>query len=141
GMLGPRDDVATAFLWATVPVVIAYSALMIWLGRRALLRFQAQEGIQAGESFVPGARAVPRFVAEWLRCRPAQPLANLLRRELRLLRAWWPLALFSIAAWAFSAAFVLPLMSAGQRTAAADIIFGLTACFSVLLSVLAGALS
>src|ERR1051325_8957940 len=53
-------------LLAMALALAAYSAVMIWLGRRMFLRFQAVDGMQAGESFVPGAQLVPQAVMGWL---------------------------------------------------------------------------
>ncbi|HXE90761.1 MAG TPA: hypothetical protein VNK82_07345 [Terriglobales bacterium] len=130
-----------AFWWAVAVVVVAYVAAMIWLGRRMLVRFQAVEGMQAGEAFVPGAHLVPEFVAAWFRCRPTQPLANLVRRELRLLRTLWMLSLLSVVAWIFVVAFRLMPLGPGRQSWRAEVVFGLTVIFSFLIAVLAGVLS
>ena len=126
------------WLWTTGIVLAAYAGAMIWLGRRVLLRFQAVDGMQTGEAFVPGARLVPRVVAEWFRCRPTEPLRNLVRREFRLLRTVWPLSLLYVTAWIFLVTFRrLP----ADRPHSLDMVFVLTITFGVLIAVLAGTLS
>jgi TM2 domain-containing membrane protein YozV len=119
-------------------VLVAYTAVMIWLGRRMFLRFQAVDGMQAGEAFVPGARLVPRAVAEWFRSRPAQPLSNLLRREFHLLRTLWPLSVLYLAAWIFLVVFhQVP----DNRPESRLVAFAMTVILGVLIAVLAGTLS
>lgn len=126
------------WFWTIGIVLAAYVGAMIWLGRRVLLRFQAVDGMQASEAFVPGARLVPRVVAEWFRCRPTEPLRNLVRREFRLLRTVWPLSLLYLAAWIFLVTFRrLP----ADRPHSLDMVFVLTITFGVLIAVLAGTLS
>jgi len=75
------------------------------------------------------------------RCRPTQPLANLVRREFRLLRALWPLSVLSVAVWIFLAVFDLVPGGPVRKSDAADVAFGLNVMGSVLIAVLAGVLS
>src|SRR5205085_3059201 len=86
-------------VWGTAVVVFAYAVVLVGLGRRALLRFQAVEGMQADETFIPGAELVPAALSRWLRCRPRGVVLNLVRRELHLLRAVWPLSGLVMLAW------------------------------------------
>ncbi len=124
--------------WALGMALATYVAVAIWLGRRMLLRFQAVDGMQAGEAFVPGARLMPRFVAGWFRCRPTQPLFNLVRREFRLMRVLWPLSLLYLVAWVLLVIFrQLP----PERTDSRLVAFAFTIILGVLIAVLAGTLS
>lgn len=120
--------------------VVAYAVTMLWLGRRMLLRYQSVEGTY-GESFAPGARLVPAFIAEWFLCRPGQPIRNLLRREVRLLRTLWPLSVLSILAWILVVTLGLLPRGEAQSTNTAAAAFGLTVIFSMLVAHLAGTLS
>lgn len=133
-----HGQLPTAWLVAMVIVLAAYAVFMVFLGRRMFLRFQAVDGMQAGEAFVPGARLLPHAVAEWFRCRPRQPLANLIRREFHLLRPLWLLAAMNLLAWALLVAFHLLPNQAGEKHL---IPFALTACLGIVIAVLAGTLS
>jgi hypothetical protein len=133
-----HGQIPPGWLWAMGMVLGIYSGVMIWLGRRMLLRFQAVDGMQADESFVPGARLVPRAVAEWFRCRPTQPLRNLLRREFRLVRTLWPLTLLNLAAWTL---LVVLRRLPTDRPESLQMPFALTVILGVLIAVLAGTLS
>ena len=125
-------------LWNAGVLVVVYAIVMTWLGRRLLVRFQAVDGMQASEVFIPGARLVPHVVAEWLRCRPMQPVRNLTRREFHLLRALWPLAILYLASWSVLATFRrLP----ADRPDSAPVLFVMTIVFGVLIAILAGTLS
>jgi hypothetical protein len=119
-------------------VLAAYAVVMIWLGRRMFLRFQAVDGMQASEAFVPGAQLVPSAVVEWFRSRPTQPLGNLLRREFHLLRTLWPLSVLYLAAWIFLVVFhQVP----DNRPESRVVAFAMTVILGVLIAVLAGTLS
>jgi len=68
---------------------ISLACLMLWLGARKLARFQAT-GVTSGEDLLmSGPSVMPDAFAAWYRCRPDQPLLNLVRREFRLLRPVW----------------------------------------------------
>src|ERR1051326_1612243 len=98
-------QIPLAWMWTLGIALIAYSFGMIWLGHRMFLRFQAVDGMQAGEGFVPGARLIPQAVSEWFRCRPRQPYLNLVRREFHLMRSLWPLIVLNLIAWIFLVVF------------------------------------
>jgi ABC-type transport system involved in multi-copper enzyme maturation permease subunit len=140
GVVGRDGQVSRFYVSVTIAVVTIYAGVMIWLGRRMLLRFQAVEGMQADEAFTPGARFVPRALSGWLRCRPTGALRNLVLREFRLLRVVWFLTLFSLAAWIFVVAFRLMPSDTG-RTDVSDAAVVLSVLFSVLVAALAGLLS
>lgn len=134
------QSVPAPFWWAAAVIIVADAVAMVWWGRRLMLRFQVQDGMQAGEAFVPGVQLVPTFLVEMFRCRATEPFGNLMRREVRLLRSLWPLVLMSCATWAFIAAFGWVPIDRRQR-AFTDVIFGLSLMLNMIIAVLAGALS
>src|SRR5262249_44266444 len=86
---GAAFRIETAFV---LPAAIAYSALMIWLGRRKFARFQAT-GTLPADDVLAGHPLLSRAFTTWLRCRSNGALLNLFRKEVRLL---WPIWLFTI---------------------------------------------
>jgi type II secretory pathway pseudopilin PulG len=87
-----------------VPTVIltylCYAGLMLWLGWRTLARFQVTGGMAGDNLVMTGPDVIPRAWAGWLRCRPSEPLLNLIRKELRLLRPVWLITLLAAVGWA-----------------------------------------
>jgi ABC-2 family transporter protein len=131
---------------AAAAAVLCYAGAMVWLGRRALLKFQAVDGLAATDPLSAlASRAVPRRAAEWFRCRPTGMILNLLRRELHLLRPVWPLAAANVLAWI--CLFALgPDHAAGLslRNPADSLILAAivaTAVLTPLIAILAGTLS
>jgi hypothetical protein len=80
-------------------IFLGYSGLMLWLGRRMLVRFQVTGGAAGSDLLMAGPRMSPAFVADWLRCRSTTPTLNLIRKELRLLRPLWLIMLLFLACW------------------------------------------
>src|SRR5208282_4283018 len=79
--------------------VLSYASVMLWLGRRELERFQ-WTGSMAGENLLMAGQGVmPGALTEWIRCRPATPYLNLMRKEFRLLRPVWLLSLLALPVW------------------------------------------
>lgn len=133
-----HNQLPAALLLAMSTVLGTYVIVMIWLGRRMLLHFQAVDGLQAGEGFVPGARLVPAFFVDWLRCRPGQRVANLVRREFRMLRVVWAMTLVYALAWIYLVVFhQLP----NENPESLHVVFVLTVILGSILAVLAGNLS
>lgn len=126
------------FLVAAALAIVAYGAVLTWLGRRRMILYQAIEGMQAGEAVLPGARWFPHFISDWLRCRPKGALLNLLRREFHLLRLVWMLGLICAALWAAIAAFG---MFPTKYTETFVAVIGLAMIANVVVAVLAGTLS
>lgn len=127
---------ATVFL-------LVYSAVMVWLGRRALLRYQAVDGVAAGDPLdVLAARVVPRVLANLLVARPNSAVLNLVRKEVRLLRPVWALALLTALVWAVLVwSGMVPMAGRKPASQAAAIAAVLTTFLSPLMAVLAGVLS
>jgi hypothetical protein len=131
----------------SLSVICAYSAVMVWLGRRLFLRVQTAGGLP-GDDFVAeiGRKVVPDAVADWFRCRAGSPVLNLIRREVHLLRPVWLLTVVNALAWTNLLLFdVVPARtgSVGARptTTAALISVALAAMLIPLIAVLAGTLS
>jgi hypothetical protein len=135
------EHVPWFLIWSTVPLALIYSAVLLWLGRRKLLAFQATEGMQASETAIPGTHLVPHFILGWLRCRPTQPLGNLVRRELRLLRVVWPLSVLSLVSWIFLVGFHLLPRGSGRPSTPSAFALVMTVVLSMLISILCGVLS
>jgi hypothetical protein len=91
---------AGAIMTAIAVFTAGYGALMLVLGARKLLRFQAR-GSAAGDLLTAGHPVMPRALAGWFRCRPYGALGNLIRKELRLLRPLWLMELLVIVYLAF----------------------------------------
>jgi len=68
---------------------LCFSALMLWLGVRKLVRFQVRGATSGEDLLVSGPAIMPESFAEWFRCRPTGALLNLIRKEFRLLRPLW----------------------------------------------------
>ena len=133
-----HGSLPAALLVGMSAILGTYVIVMVWLGRRMLLRFQAVDAFEAGGAFVLGSRLVPRFFGDWLRCRPGQRVANLVRRELRMLRIVWMMTLVYALAWIYLVAFhQLP----NEKPESLHVVFVLTIILGVIVAVLAGNLS
>ncbi len=98
------------------PSVIAYAGFSLWVGLRQLRRFQAT-GERTGEDiFANLPRLLPERITEWMRSRRDQPLLNLLRKEFRLLRPVWMLAVLFLLYMAFIAALGVRPPDVGRGT-------------------------
>jgi hypothetical protein len=118
--------------------IVGYSMFMVWLGRRALIRFQDR-----GPSDIAFAADRPRLkpvrFTGWLRSRPSWPLFNLIGKEIQLV---WPAWVFVIDGLLVTTAIRLypieePRILAGATVAAFSIA---TLCTGVV-AFLAGILS
>jgi ABC-type transport system involved in multi-copper enzyme maturation permease subunit len=157
GKIGPRPGAAPpASLEATTVTGIfvagvCCAGLMLWLGARKLAGFQVQGGSADGDLVMTGPAVMPETWAEWLRCSPTGPLANAIRKELRLLRPlWWftALMLLYLACGTLSGvvpAFPLPLPHHPDQWTLPDLVYWAVFCtlgsFFLLLPVFAGLLS
>ena len=122
-------------------VVLGYAAVMLWLGRRALARFQVTGGMAGDDLLMAGAGMMPAAFAGWFRCRPSGAVLNLVRKELRLLRPIWLLTLLALLGWACVGLLgPVPEPARGQ-SGALQIAAVLLSSLSLLIAVLAGSLS
>ena len=68
---------------------VAYSGATLWLGARRMIAFQMTGAGGADDLVMSGAALLPESLTSRFRCQPLQPVRNLLRKELRLLRPLW----------------------------------------------------
>jgi ABC-type transport system involved in multi-copper enzyme maturation permease subunit len=119
-------------------VLLCYAGVMLWLGRRALSRFQVTGGIAGEDLLVSGPEVMPAAVAGWFRSRPTGAVLNLVRKEFRLLRPVWVIGLLGLLGW-----ISLPMF--GYRIEhgplPAFIAAMMVMAFTPLIAVLAGSMS
>jgi len=129
------------FIAAAAVVLLGYSATMVWLGRRSLLRYQSVEGVVASD-ILPDISLAPRWLASSLAPRPRGVVANLVRRELHLLRPVWLLTAASVAGWIFAVAFhiISPLTQSGKISTLEFTTIALLIMLNFAIAVIAGAL-
>ena len=84
---------------------ICFSALMLWLGARRLVRFQVTGGSSGEDLLTTGPSLVPEALAGWFRSRRSGATLNLIRKEFRLLRPVWVIESFVVVYLAFLALF------------------------------------
>jgi len=128
----------TTASWTGAFVFLCYACVMVWLGRRKFARFQVTGAIAGDDLLMAGPDVMPRALAGWFRCRPSEPVLNLIRKELRLLRPVWLISLLAIPAW-----ICLPVYGrAIERSSAAAVTMVLIVLGLIpLIAVLAGTLS
>ena len=120
-----------------------FAALMLWLGVRKLARFQVTGGNSDADILTAGPALVPESLAQWLRPRPTGAFLNLLRKELRLLRPLWLVALLVVSYVASLAIFrLLPAPPVPEpRTVLEWVLLGPLVSLCVAMAGLAGILS
>ena len=98
---GARDywTMSPTFPFVSASVFLTYAGVMLWLGRRKLERFQMLDGLATRDLAMAGPRLIPQVLTGWLRCRPHEPVLNLFRKEIRLLRPAWLASLLAALAW------------------------------------------
>ncbi len=135
----------TAVEVAAVFLCLCYAGAMVWLGRRALLKFQDVDGASPADPLEKAsAWLLPQSVSDWFRCRPQGLALNLVRKELRLLRPVWLLGVLNVIAWTFLFALGMdpgyhPLLHPTALLIVASL--AATMALSPLIAILAGALS
>jgi hypothetical protein len=129
------------FLAAAAVVLLGYSATMVLLGRRSMLRYQSVEGVVASD-ILPDISLAPRWLASSLVPRPRGVVANLVRRELHLLRPVWLLTAASVAGWIFASAFhiISPRMPSGKISTLEFTTIALGSMLGAAIAAIAGAL-
>lgn len=140
-LFGPEMDPSSmsgSTMTAIFAFGIGYAELLIWLGARKLARLQVTGGSAGGDLTISGAGWFPR-------CRPTQPFLNLIRKEVRLLRPLWLIALFVVLYLAGLAMF-RRLPDLADQTRAPITLFRLAqylpmVLFLPLMGILAGSLS
>ena len=81
--------------------LLCYAAVMLWLGRRTLARFQLTGGMAGDDLLMAGPSVMPERLAGWFRCRPTGVVRNLIRKELRLLRPLWLITPMGMVGWMY----------------------------------------
>jgi len=119
----------------TAFVFLCYAGVMLWLGRRALARFQVTGGMAGEDLLVAGPDVMPGAMAGWFRSRPTGAVLNLMRKEVRLLRPVWLVSLLGPVGW-ISVAIFGHTRERGSVAAAI-----MVTAFTPLIAVLAGSLS
>jgi ABC-type transport system involved in multi-copper enzyme maturation permease subunit len=134
--LSPAES--TTARWAGAFVLLSYACVMVWLGRRRFARFQVTGAIAGDDLMMAGPDVMPRALAGWFRCRPSEPVLNLIRKELRLLRPVWLISLLAIPVWVWLPAYGRAI----ERSSTAAVAMVLMVVGLIpLIAVLAGTLS
>jgi len=120
---------------AAACVFLCYAGVMLWLGRRALARFQVTGGPAGEDLLVAGPDMMPGVMTEWFRSRPTGAVLNLVRKEFRLLRPVWLVSLLGLVGWISLSIFGYT----GER--GSMVAAFLVAAITPLIAVLAGSLS
>lgn len=89
--LALRSVLTTTAVLCTVGVSLA--ALMLWLGARKLARFQVTGSSADNDLLVGSSVLIPESFARLFRARRSGALLNLIRKEFRLLRPLWVMAM------------------------------------------------
>lgn len=119
---------------------LIYAGVMLWLGRRALARFQATGSLAGDDVLTDGPDVLPRALTSALRCRPRGPVLNLFRKEFRLLRLVWLVTALTSTGWA--GLTLLQLIHANASTKIFQtIVVSMAAVGTLIIAILAGSLS
>jgi hypothetical protein len=113
--------------------------VMLWLGRRALARFQVTGGMAGDDLLMAGPDVMPEGLAGWLRCHPTGAVLNLIRKEVRLLRPLWLITALAVLSWICLAMF--GLVPGRESTKSFAVAVAMTSILSGLIAILAGSLS
>ena len=123
-------------LYVSGGVAAAYALLMLWLGRRKFVGFEAR-GVAASGDFLTESPRMRGTLEAFLVCRPRGAWSNLVRKEVRL---QWPLLLLTALTLLFLVVLVpfrfMPGAAAAQWMGTVAV--GVTATYAVLVAVLAG---
>lgn len=89
----PSSNVAVIGIFA---FGILFAGLMLWRGARKLARFQVTGGTSGEDLLLAGPSVMPQSLTEYFRCRSSGAFLNLIRKEFRLLRPLWVIALLTL---------------------------------------------
>jgi ABC-type transport system involved in multi-copper enzyme maturation permease subunit len=78
-------------------IFVLYSVVMIWLGHRKLLRFEAKGDVASHDLMTRIPSVLPKSLDRWVSWKPSGPALNLMRKEIHLLQPVWLLTLLWIA--------------------------------------------
>jgi hypothetical protein len=107
---------------------------MLWLGGRALARFEVTGGMAGDDLLMAGP------FAGCLRCRPTGAVLNLFRKEFRLLRPVWLISLLAALGWACLALFGV-LHERGLTRNFRIAMVSMLVVSTLMITILAGSLS
>ena len=135
-----------SFFWIThftaisVSVLLAYAAVMLWLGKRTLARYQVTGNMAGDDLLTAGSDVILGSIARGARANPTRPLANLIRKELRLLRPVWLITALASSTWSCFACAELLRESNTDKTLSLTVIGTGISCV-IIIAILAGCLS
>jgi hypothetical protein len=136
----PAPNMPSNATGATTFSLFIYAALTLWLGRRALERFEVTGGAAGDDLLTAGGNAIPQTLGGWLRPRPTGQTLNLFRKEIRLLRPVWFITLAASIGWV--CLVLMRLDHAGKSTEIFQIIVvSMAAISTLMIAILAGSLS
>jgi hypothetical protein len=115
----------------------AYTVVMLYLGRRRLLRFQVTAA-GLGSNVLATDWAVAPTLSRLLRCTPSGGTLNLVRKELQLL---WPLAPLTLIAFGILLAVVPLRLASSSQDWSVTVGISIVLIHGALAAILAGALS
>ena len=121
-------------------VFLGYAGVMLWFGGRAFARFQVTGGMAGDDLLMAGSDVMPGAWAGWLRCRPTEPVLNLIRKELRLLWPIWLISFLAAVGWACLVLFGL-LHGRGFSTNFETAAVSVGVVSTLVIAILAGSLS
>jgi ABC-type transport system involved in multi-copper enzyme maturation permease subunit len=119
--------------------LLCYAGVMLWLGRRTLVRFEVTGGMAGEDLLVAGPGILPGALAGWFRSRPTGAVLNLIRKEFRLLRPLWLVTLFTVLGWICLTLFWLVPEHGPTRNITP--LVAMVGAFTALIPILAGSLS
>ena len=90
---------STGVIIVLTAATLAYSAAMLWLGRWLLIRQQSGPGFAGVDIMVAIPILMPGGLASVFRSRVQQPILNLLRKELQMLRPLFLLSTLYVLGW------------------------------------------
>ncbi len=116
-----------------------YAGVMLWLGRRALARFQAVGSAAGDDLLAAGPGVMPQGLTGWLRCRPKGAALNLFRKEICLLRPVWLISLGAALCWV--CLVLLQLRQVQNSTKAFQIgVISMAVVCTLMIPILAGSM-
>ena len=135
-----RLFLVTHFTAISVTILLCYAGLMFWLGERTLMRYQASGTMAGDDLLTAGSDLLLGAFSNRAQSSPTRPLLNLIRKEFRLLRPVWLIAILAGSAWT-CIAFVelLRPQNSAKSMSLPLTAFGLSS--AIIVAILAGCLS
>jgi ABC-type transport system involved in multi-copper enzyme maturation permease subunit len=135
-----RSDPTEAFpiLRTVFVILVSYAVLMLWLGYRKLVRFEAKGDVASHDLMTRFPSVLPRSLEQLVNWNPSGASLNLIRKEIHLLQPVWFLTLLWIGLMAcvgLLRLFQIRETILGQTAAASVVIYVL------LMGTLAGTVS